>query len=521
MYTTELKLDREYFSAGQTVLDTSVEQAVEKDFVLPDYCADIFRILKCIVSARVLSQSVNGGKLTFEMCVAARVLYCSENDSKVNCIVQKMNYTKSVDIDESCTDPSITITPHCDYVNCRVISPRRLDIRGAVTSKIKVVCEKKQSIVTGASGCNIQLKKRLLTYPAKRLTADKRVTVIETLELAADKPPVSQVIRTDCFIEPAEQKIIAGKLVTKGSARIGMLYSCTDASGEETLESMKFSIPFSQIIDVDGIDENYEASVDITASGCEIIPSSDSQSSLECELVMLVRCVAVRYETADVVTDAYSTCFECEIKSGESSMDSIPVSVTQSLVSKASASYPDENIRRVYDSWAEADNTTVRYDEDKKAFVVSGNTKFCVLAGSESGHPVFLETDEPFEQEIPVPEQFSDLGECRCEPTAAVRSCEYRMPDANTVELTAELNVRCTMSASAAKSIVSDITVLTDKPKQKSSDCAIKLCFCSEQEDIWEIAKRYSTSIAAIMEENELTDETLTHSGMLLIPMMN
>ena len=218
MDTIEFKLERQTFCAGETVLDTSVEQSVEKDFVLPDYCADIFRILKCVVDTRVLSQTINGGKLTFELGVSARVLYCSEGDSKVNCIVQKMNYTKSLDLADNCQSPSVFITSRCDYVNCRVISPRRLDIRGAVTSRIKVVCEKTQSIVTDASGGSIQLKKQLLTYPAKRLTADKRVTVIEELELAGDKPPVTQVIRTDCFIQPAEQKIIAGKLVTKGDA---------------------------------------------------------------------------------------------------------------------------------------------------------------------------------------------------------------------------------------------------------------------------------------------------------------
>ena len=95
-----------------------------------------------------------------------------------------MNYTKSLDLADNCQSPSVFITSRCDYVNCRVISPRRLDIRGAVTSRIKVVCEKTQSIVTDASGGSIQLKKQLLTYPAKRLTADKRVTVIEELELA-------------------------------------------------------------------------------------------------------------------------------------------------------------------------------------------------------------------------------------------------------------------------------------------------------------------------------------------------
>ena len=89
MDTMEFKLERQTFCAGETVLDTSVEQSVEKDFVLPDYCADIFRILKCVVDTRVLSQTINGGKLTFELGVSARVLYCSEGDSKVNCIVQK------------------------------------------------------------------------------------------------------------------------------------------------------------------------------------------------------------------------------------------------------------------------------------------------------------------------------------------------------------------------------------------------------------------------------------------------
>ena len=521
MFTTQLKVDRETFSAASTVLDTSVEQSVEKDFVLPDYYADIFRILKCIVNARVLSQTINGGKLSFEMCVTARVLYCSENDSKVNCIVQNMNYTKSVDIGDNCSNPSISITPHCDYVNCRVISPRRLDIRGAVTSRIKVSCEKKQSIVTDAQGCNIQLRKQLLTYPSKRLTADKRITLIEELELASDKPPVDQVVRTDCFIEPSEQKIIAGKLVTKGNAQISMCYSCINTSGEETLENMRFSIPFSQIIDIDGIDESFEASVEITPSGCEIMPSAGSQSSLECELVMFVNCVAVKYETAEVVTDAYSTCYECEIKSSEGSMESVPINVMQTVVSKAKALYPDESIRCVYDSWANVENTNVSYDPDKKVFIVSGNTKFSVLAKSESDQPVFLVAEEPFEQEISAPEQLSQLNDRKCEPYVSVKNCEYTMPDDNSIELTAELVIRASMSASAAKQIVSDISVLTDKPKEKNGDCAIKLCYCSEQEDIWEIAKRYSTLISAILEENELNDENAARSGMLLIPLIN
>lgn len=521
MNTMEFKVDRETLCAGETVLETSVEQSVEKDFVLPDYCADIFRILKCIVDTRVLSQTINGGKLTFELGVTARVLYCTEGDSKVNCIAQKMNYTKSVDLTDNCANPAVSITPRCDYVNCRVVSPRRLDIRGAVTSRIKVVCEKKQSIITGASGCNIQLKKHLLTYPAKRLTADKRVTVIEELELAADKPPVTQMIRSDCYIEPAEQKIIAGKLVTKGDANITMLYSCVNTAGENTLESMKFTIPFSQIIDVDGIDESFEANVEITPSSCEIMPVSDSQTSLECELVMLVSCEAVKYETADVVTDAYSTCFECDIKASESAAECVFVKTENTMVVSAGVSYPDDAIRCVYDSWASVDNVSVRHDDDSSSFIVSGNVKFSVLAKSESDCPIFLEAQEPFEQTVAIPEQLINMSDHKFDPIVCVKKCDYRMPDSGSVELSAELVIRGNISASAAKQLLSDISVNTESPKQRGDNCAIKLCFCSEQDDIWEIAKKYSTSVSAIMEENELTGESTAQRGMLLIPLMN
>lgn len=61
--------------------------------------------------------------------------------------------------------------------------------------------------------------------------------------------------------------MIAGKLVTKGDAEIMMLYSCVTTDGEETAETMRFTLPFSQIIDIDGIDDTFTADVRITLRG--------------------------------------------------------------------------------------------------------------------------------------------------------------------------------------------------------------------------------------------------------------
>ena len=88
------------------------------------------------------------------------------------------------------------------------------------------------------------------------------------------------------------------------------------------------------------------------------------------------------------------------------------------------------------------------------------------------------------------------------------------------MEIKAELTIGGKIIVRSAKAMISDITVDKEKAKKRDDRYALKLCYCSEKDDIWEIAKRYSTSISAIMEENELDDDKATEQGMLLIPLM-
>ena len=168
----DLKLSKETIAVKETVLDNCYEQAVETDYILPDYYPDIFRVLKCRIMPRIVSHSIIGNdlsgdskKLSYELEAVIKVWYLSENSKVINCIEQKMSFSKSADAMISSSCPEISIIPKTDYVNCRVVNQRRLDIRGAVSTKIRICDEKKQSVVSDACGCNIQLKKSLISFP--------------------------------------------------------------------------------------------------------------------------------------------------------------------------------------------------------------------------------------------------------------------------------------------------------------------------------------------------------------------
>ena len=99
-------------------------------------------------------------------------------------------------------------------------------------------------------------------------------------------------------------------------------------------------------------------------------------------------------------------------------------------------------------------------------------------------------------------------------------SCSYTLTSDNTVEIKSELKVTGMVYNTMYMKALTDISVNEAEPLEKDGDYALRLYFADKGEDMWEIAKKYGTSINAIMEENNLNDEVISEHGMILIPIV-
>ena len=78
-----------------------------------------------------------------------------------------------------------------------------------------------------------------------------------------------------------------------------------------------------------------------------------------------------------------------------------------------------------------------------------------------------------------------------------------------------------TAEASERKQLLglTDMTIDTDTPKDTSQLPSIVLKVFDEDESLWDIAKRYSTTVEVIQSANDMTEECACNAGqMLLIP---
>lgn len=510
------KVNREIISSDEVIYDGFQEQAVEFDCILPDYYPNIFKVLKCIVTPCIVSKNISENRINYELVVKANILYQSENSNVVNCIEQKMVFSKSVDAGEELSDAEIRLIPVVDYVNCRAVNQRRLDIRGAISIKISVTGERMQEVISDSYGMNIQLKKEDVSVVGKKLVKEKHISVSEDIDTGYGKPTIKSIIRSDCIVSSVDRKIIANKVIVNGEVRSCLLYCSTEENGN-SLEKMEFTLPFSQIMDVEGIDESYDCTVYANILGCELSPKENTEGetkTISAQIDICLAVTAVRKNNIRIVSDAYSTTHPCDCIKSECCVRTSPERCCEIHIEKIIVKTEDNDISSVCDAWSRVKNSSVIVDVGNESITLAIKLSNCVIACDSGGKTVVLDNEHTLEH------KFSCKGindKTTVISDIDIVSVAYNIDDSGNIELKCEVRICVNIRKVYRFNAVTDITI-DDTCEKKQEDYALKMYFADEGETLWDIAKKYSTSIEAIMEENDCSENC---GKILLIPIVS
>lgn len=520
-FTVNLKVNKEPIRFTEKVCGCTQEQSIELDYVLPDYYPEIFRIIKCCAEPKITSCTANGDRITYELTVCLKIIYCSENSSRPEAIDQKLVYSRTVNLDRYTESPSVYISAEADHINCRAVNRRRIDIRGAVTISISAFGDCETDVVSEVFGGNVQLKTRSCLCPSSIIRTSRRATVSDDFDLGADAPPIGSILRASAEIVSADKKMIAGKAAAKGELKISMAY--VPAGGEDSnVCCMQFSMPFSQLMELDGMDDTYDCTISSSVISCDIIPRSngDGESrSIECEVLLFIDCTAVKMSACGIACDEYSTSHSSSHTCTSVKTALEPVNIESSVIVKGVCENKDSPLSVVYDAWCTASKLRPVITEGKA--MAAGTVTVSVMGRTESGDFVISESDIPVEEDLTASagldgRKLSDDADIRL--TFSVISCGYTISDENKAEVKAEIAVRGQITDYDTVEAITEISVDEETPREKNDEYALRLYFAEEGEELWGIAKRYGAAISRVIEENELDGDVIREGRMLLIP---
>ncbi|MCL2312082.1 MAG: DUF3794 domain-containing protein [Firmicutes bacterium] len=490
------------------------EVPIDTDFTLPDYCPDIGRILKCQVSASVTSRNISGDRLVVEGSANLEFLYTDLEKNTLRCYKTDIPFSQSFNLKISPQLAVAVFNIKREYINCRAVSPRRVDIHGAFSLRVQIFGRKSIDITTDIIGDDIKQKKSNVNFSQLNSLLQHQFNVGETLDLGSDKGMPEFIIKSNISVNDLTCKPSGEKINIKAKANVRILYISDIETGR--LENAEYDIPINEIIDSPGV---------LDDDLCMIIPevlsheekiSSDSESSsnlISTEIKIMLTIFSFQKDEAEIVNDAYSTEFDVELSKDFFNIEKFIGSIDERFLHRASISMEENKVSKILDIWP--DSIFVNQSKTNENLTFKGKINICILAVDPNFIPFYLEREIEFVKEFSNQIQ-NTLSNAYIFVT--VPNIGYKLLDDNALDL--KLDIEITANLYECSEMHSVVEAVADElnPKQKDLDAALTVYYANSGESIWEIAKRYGTTVEKIQDENDIDFEVLDTDRAILIP---
>ena len=463
---------------------------------LNDGMPDIGRVLGSWGQVLLRSKEWRSGSMSVSGGVMVWVLYAPEDGSEPRCMESWIPFQQSWELPETQRDGNITAVCLLRSVDARSISARKMMVRVGIGCLGEAAVPSEVELYTpGELPEDVQLLKN--TYPMilPREAGEKPFALDE--ELSGDAP--QKVIYYSLQPEITDEKVMAGKVVFRGAAKLHML--CRGEDG--MLYARDHEIPFSQFSELDG-----EYSPDATA---RVIPAV---TGLELEIlpegqVHLKAGLTAQYTISDremieVVEDAYSPKRPVQLQTEQLCLPAELELCCQQV--RVDMNAPVQG-GRVVDTVFYPDHGRTMRIEDQAEIALTG--QFQTLCYDPEGHLQMVQPRWEGEWTLPVDSDAQVLV------TVDNTSIAQGTMGLDSVQLQAEIPVTALTVAQKGIIMVTGLELGEESLQERPS---VILCRVGD-ESLWELAKRCGSTVEAITKANDLQEQP-GFDKMLLIPVV-
>lgn len=491
---------------GSTIHEENTEM------IVPDQSPDILRIIKGSADAFLKDKNARDGKIDISGTVKGAVLYIAEGEKNVRRLDILMPFAYVIDSAGVTSGSKVSVRVTLRSLDVREINPRKVSVRANVEVFACAYEERDFEVCSGVSDSEkygVCMRKSSVSVYQPIIIREKSFSVSDDIELASSESDMNGILTCSVAIETTDVKIIGNKSILKGNANIGYVYELPDGG----LGCGEYELPFSQIIDVDGMEDSHDLKIALSVSGFELEPQYDAAgkahymtASISADASVLVSAE----ENIELVDDVYSTKHELTVERGTEKCvklhDKIEkrIAVTESVETGTSA-------KAVLDVTVNLMPPTRRREEGGE--VLASDAAISVMyVGEDDGVysasrraavvcPLPLDAAHSYEAGVSVRGKSFSIG--------ASGEINVRFFTDFDITETEEITVPAIAAISAdtenVRSVENAPSVIV---KRLPSDC-----------DIWTLAKEYSTTVEEIKLANDITEDIrLTAGRMVLVP---
>lgn len=500
----------------------NTQVTLDDDFIVPDTMSDIAQVILDTGEIQMEPVKIQNEKVVVRGKLDFHVLYRKE-DGGLQTLGGMIPFEETINVPGLEEKDYVGISWQLEDMDTGIINSRKLGIKGIVTVEVKVETlfdtEAAVNLGTVMDGESvppqIETQKKTMEIAAIALRRKDTYRLKEEIILSGSKPAIDRILWTEMRLGGVTTRPLDGKIHLEGALMVFVIY---EGEGETSIvQWMEESIPFSGEIEMSGVVEEMIPAISsrLIHKSIEEKPDYDGEMrELDVDAVIELDVRLYEERELELLCDLYATNREMVLEKGEACFDQILTHNTgKCKVSEKISMSSSPRILQICHSTGAVKLDEVESGENILTMDGALEVKILYLTDDDS-QPVQSTTQMiPFHYEGDAPGISQDSVwylDTGVEQLTAV------MLGSDTVEVKAVIGLDMLVLQPVCEPVIlkADTAPLDTKKLQQMP--GIVGYIVQEGDSLWDIAKRFHTTLDNIMMTNALTSQTI-HPGDSLI----
>ncbi len=514
-----LEFIREALSVIELVDEDSAQTVIENDIIVPDVKPDMCKILHVDGEVYVTECEASNDIVSIKGDIRYKILYISDqDDNSIKSINSRSQFNYDIGMQNARSGFIPQISSNIEHIEYDLINCRKINIRTVIKTYCRLINIIEKEIVSDLKGFDdIQVLREPISFNNYLGSANENFTLSENLEVPEGKPTINEVLRNDVKILSKEFKVTDDKISIKGVLNISTLYIGDDE--KRSFQSMEHEVNFSKLVDFNGVDENSECELEYRVLDYNFEADEDSDGEfriIKSEINLGISVLGYEKRNTQMVIDTYSRQAIIDLQKESFQIDENYSENSTQIILKDTLVL-DENkpeISEIYTVLCKPILNEYYVNDDRVTLEGLVNCNVLYLSDNEEQSIHCVNQEIPFSHNMDV--KGIRIG-ANCNIDMEIDHYNYSVISSNEIEI--RLAIGASFTGKMMKRIMIPVSAserIFDEMKSKSSASLI-IYYSKPGDTLWQIAKRYFTTIDEIKKYNDINEKELLGSSQKII----
>jgi len=488
----ELQIQKEDIKVKKRIGEKNKRIVIEKDYILPDSKPDIIKVQTENSNVYIRKKDKMENKIKIDGEIETRLSYITdEGKNRILKIEEEISETLEIAgiNEESNINEKITI----QKVECTILNERKVHYKAELEITIKASRKENIELIYEINKMNnletLSRKKEIDTYIGH---CESKISVKEKIEIENLQENI-EVIKFKTNIENIEKKISYNKILVKADCKVKCIYQ---AEGSNIYIAQK-EIPIMGFLDIENVDEECESNIEIGLKGININENS-IKSDIEFEMEFNLTGDIYQKKQINMMVDLYGINYKANYKKETVQLERATPNTCNKIEIENKTLI--EDINQIYDQ--EYKIQSINQNGERIQIQIQS-----IFLYSSFENQVLNKREELITKEI---EGSYNLEKVKFEIT---NEKTILLPDSN-IQTHLEINI--------FSEEVEQIEVIKEielEDEDRDDKYSMIIYFVKQGDSLWNIAKKFKSTVKEITNINEIQDENkITEGDKLYIP---